>query len=144
MREAVHLLRPADRDHPSEQRNHVHLSFERWSKHDGHGQRFSADVDQIFARNGLAFKIDEDGLISRPGPPEGRQILSEFAPRTVDPSLDDNLRDAVTRFASRHPRDQLDGPEKLWDDFERLKTLELGGQKQDSIRRLTTGRHPLL
>jgi hypothetical protein len=114
---------------------HGHLSFERWSKHVG-CERFCGEVDQIFARNGLAFKIDEDGVVSRLGPPEARQLLGEFEPRTGDPSLDDKLRDAVARFASRHLSDRVDGLEKLWDGFERLKTLELGGQKQDSIRQL--------
>lgn len=114
---------------------HEHLSFARLSKHDGR-ERFCAEVDQIFSRNGLAFKVDLDGRVSRLGPPEARHLLSEFAPRTGDPSLDDKLTDAAARFVSRHLPDRLDGLEKLWDGFERLKTLELGGQKKDSIQQL--------
>jgi hypothetical protein len=67
---------------PSDRLNvHLHahdrLSFERWSKHVG-CERFNSEVDQIFARNGLAFKVDVDGRVSRLGTPEVRELLSEF------------------------------------------------------------------
>jgi len=57
-------------------------------------------------------------------------------PHTGDTALDAKLRDAHTRFLSRTVRDREDALEKLWDAFERLKTLELGGQKKESIQQL--------
>jgi hypothetical protein len=60
-------------------------------------------------------------------------LVSEFRPATGDEQLDELLNDAVTRFLSRVPADRQYALEKLWDGLERLKTLELGGQKLDSI-----------
>jgi hypothetical protein len=114
---------------------HEHLIFGQWSKHEGQS-RFREDVELTFARNGLAFTVDDAMHVQRLGPPEARPLLSDFIPRTGDTDLDTKLRDAVIRFTSRNPQDRVDALEKLWDAFERLKTLELGGQKSQSIRQL--------
>src|SRR6266498_1511766 len=108
---------------------HHHLVFDREE-----GQRqFQADVDEIFARNAIAFTIGDDLRVRRLGPPEARPLLSEFTPDTGDPRLDELLRTALTRFLSRNESDRHDALEKLWDAFERVKTLELGGDKRASI-----------
>ena len=131
---AMHIAEPSDR---LSIRLHIHdhLSFDRLSKQQGR-KRFCAEIDQIFARNGLAFTVSTDGLVRRLGPPEARKLVSDFIPQTGDPSLDNRLRDATARFTSRDPKDRVDALEKLWDGFERLKTLELGGQKKDSMNQL--------
>ena len=74
--------------------------------------------------------------VHRLGPPEARSLISEFEPVTADPRLDAMLSDATARFLSRTPADRLDSLEKLWDAFERLKTLELGGQMKRSVAQL--------
>ncbi|MBB4930679.1 hypothetical protein F4561_001499 [Lipingzhangella halophila] len=79
--------------------------------------------------------------VRRLGPPEARPLISEFRPSTGDCQLDDKLNDAMARFLSRAPTDRRDALEKLWDAFERLKTLELGGggwRKSLSADRLIT------
>lgn len=57
-------------------------------------------------------------------------------PSTGDAGLDATFRTAHARFLSRDPQSQYDTLKDLWDGFERLKTLELGGHKRDSIRQL--------
>lgn len=55
------------------------------------------------------------------------------------------LRDARGRFTSRDRSDQISALDKLWDAFERLKTLELGDptkktqSAQQLIRRAVAG-----
>ncbi|TKA06365.1 hypothetical protein [Actinacidiphila oryziradicis] len=102
--------------------------------------KFQRDIDTLFARNGIAFTVGADLRIRRLGPMEARHVTSDFRPKTGDPELDALLVDAMTRFLSRSPADRQDALEKLWDGFERLKTLELGGdqKKRDSATRLLT------
>lgn len=128
-----HVAEPSER--PSLRHLHEHLIFEQYSRYQGR-ERFREDVGLIFARNGLAFTIDEDMRVQRLGPPEARPPLSDFAPHTGDAELDAKLRDATGRFISRRPQDRVDAVKDLWDAFERLKTLELGGQKGASIQQL--------
>lgn len=129
-------------DHPSHRETHywngehTHYSFD--DQLVGTSQ-FQNDVDLLFARNGIAFTIDSsrDGLrVRRLGPSEVRPLIADFRPSTGDPALDVMLNDAMTRFLSRNPADRQDAVEKLWDSFERLKTLELGGQKKNSSTKL--------
>jgi hypothetical protein len=122
---------------------HTHYSFDdqfaRPASGDGlkPGQsQFQSDVELLFARNGIAFTLGNDMRVRRLGPSEARPLISDFRPNTGDPELDSILNDAMTRFLSRTPSDRQDAVEKLWDGFERLKTLELGGQKKDSATKL--------
>jgi hypothetical protein len=80
--------------------------------------------------------IDGSAGIHRLGPPEGRRLISDFRPNTRDPELDAKLMDAMSRFQSRTPADHQDALEKLWDAFERLKTLETGPNKKASVAKL--------
>ncbi|OXM50253.1 hypothetical protein CFP71_27860 [Amycolatopsis thailandensis] len=101
-------------------------------------EQFARDVDLLFARNGIAFTIGDNRFVTRLAPVEARSLVSEFEPHTGDPILDDKLTDALARFLSRRPAARQDALEKLWDAFERLKTLELeeGGTKKESVTRL--------
>jgi hypothetical protein len=114
---------------------HEHLSFEMYSRHQGQ-DKFRKEVEQIFARNGVAFTLGKGMRIARLGPPEARHLLSDFVPKTGDTELDAKLRVAHARFVSRDPQVQQDALKDLWDAFERMKTLELEGKKLASIRQL--------
>jgi hypothetical protein len=131
-----HIASPTDRYQHTYFR-HEHLVFDQpESVRDGR-QQFRNDVELMFQRNGIAFTLGTDMKVTRLGPPEARQLLSDFTPSTGDSDLDAKLRDALTRFLSRDPQDRVDGLEKLWDAFERVKTLELGpGDKKKSIGQL--------
>jgi hypothetical protein len=128
---------------PHEYFGHEHLSFTdhqtdgTCSADHAPGQaRFRDDIDLIFARNGIAFALAGDMRVHRLGPPEARSLISDFRPATSDPQLDAMLSDATARFLSRNPADRLDSLEKLWDAFERLKTLEPGGRLKRSVTQL--------
>jgi hypothetical protein len=116
---------------------HEHLLFRRDQQWTTPSEaQLRRDVDLIFARNGIAFSFGDDMRIHRLGPPEARQLMSDFRPKTGDPELDAKLMDAMSRFQSRTATDRQDGLEKLWDAFERLKTLESGANKKASVTKL--------
>ena len=77
----------------------------------------------------MAFTLGDDLQVRRLAPPESRDLISDFRPDTEDPDLNVKLNDAMGRFLSRHPERRRDAVEKLWDGFERLKTLEFGVEK---------------
>ena len=54
--------------------------------------------------------------------------------KTGDPSLDGLLQSAQSKFLSNDPDLRKEALEKLWDSWERLKTLEPGKEKKDSVR----------
>ncbi len=130
-----HIAEPAGRLNIGRHPQHEHLSFEVYSRRAGQ-EKFRSDVELIFARNGLAFTLGKDMRITRLGPAEARPLLSDFTPDTGDADLDAKLRAAHTRFLSRDPQGRLDALRDLWDAFERLKTLERGGDKKASFQQL--------
>ncbi len=133
---ALHIEKPTGRKR-HDYFGHEHLFFssdQEWIDHDV--AEFTQDVDLIFARNGIAFTFGDDMRVCRLGPPEGRQLISDFRPKTGDLELDAKLKDAVFRFQSRNSANRQDALEKLWDAFERLKTLEPAKDKKASLAQL--------
>jgi len=53
-----------------------------------------------------------------------------------DPRLDELLEDAKTKFRDKDPAVRREGLERLWDAWERLKTLEEGHDKGESAAHL--------
>lgn len=139
---ALHIDQPTYRHSHHWNGEHTHLFFDEQQAGPLSGEaitpgqaKFRNDIDLLFARNGIAFTIGDDLRVRRLGPPEARPLISDFRPNTGDPELDSKLNDATTRFLSRNLADRQDAVEKLWDAFERLKTLE-GGQKKDAVIKL--------
>jgi hypothetical protein len=62
--------------------------------------------------------------------------LQESIFHTGDAETDRLLEDARRRILSPRPADRYDAVEKLWDAFERIKTLEPGSNKKESASRL--------
>jgi hypothetical protein len=111
---------------------HHHLEFYR-----ERGQSsFRDDVNRILARSGFAYELHPDGLITRLAPEVLRQSMQTAAFRTGDADLDVMLEAARTKFL--HPDFIVRGEalEKLWDAWERLKTIEPGADKAASVKRL--------
>jgi hypothetical protein len=114
---------------------HEHLSFSEQHTNAIPGRklnqgqtRFRDDIDLLFARNGIAFTLGGDMRVGRLGPPEARRLISDFKPNSGDAQLDSKLNFAMSRFLSRVPADRQDALEKLWDAFELVRNLEVGGQ----------------
>jgi hypothetical protein len=111
---------------------HYHLDFER----EPGLAAFVASVNGLFARNGIAFELTPEGVAERLGPPALRDELRQAEFHTGDHDTDKLLEDARRRFLSPHLADRQDALEKLWDAFERIKTLEQGSNKKETAARL--------
>ena len=105
---------------------HHHLT---WDRAAGLAS-FVADVNLLFQRNGIAFKLDKDGRAQRIIPQPVAQALGWQMFDTGETELDRLLEYARSRFLSPKLDDRRDATEKLWDAFERMKTLEPGSDKR--------------
>jgi hypothetical protein len=106
---------------------HTHIAT--WDRDAGLAQ-FVGEVNALFARNGVAFELTAQGRAQRLLPSHlGQDLLAaNFA--TGDRDADLLLDDARRRFLAPKVEDRRDGLEKLWDAFERIKTLEPGANKR--------------
>ncbi len=111
---------------------HQHLSFDR-----AQGQAdFRAAVNRIFARNQLAYELKDNGQILRLAAPVLHEVLAAQAFRTGDAALDELLESARAKFLSPDSSVRREAIEKLWDGWERVKTLEPGPDKRASAKAL--------
>ncbi len=69
---------------------------------------------------------------SRPVPPVLFEAMSNL-PTSGDATLDSLLRDACLKFKDPAPKARAEATEKLWDAWERLKSLEVQGNKRLSV-----------
>lgn len=106
--------------------DHYHISWDRPSGLAG----MVAEVNRLLARNGVAFEMDADGKIHRILPAVLRVTLIQARFLTGDSATDRLLETARSRILAPNLEDRRDGLEKLWDAFERIKTLEPGNNKR--------------
>lgn len=111
--------------------NHSHYSYDRT----GGREKFAADVNRIFERNGMAFCLAE-GEVIRLAPAVLDESLVQTLFRTGDATLDGLLEAARHKFLNRDLGVRREALEKLWDAWERLKTLEPGKDKRASTKTL--------
>jgi hypothetical protein len=111
--------------------DHYHLTF---GQAEGR-EEFRHEINLIFARNRLAYELRESGDIVRLAPAvlQGELAASNF--KTGDHHLDVLLSDAISKFLSPDPKVRKEALEKLWDAWERLKTLE-ADDKKSSVKTL--------
>ena len=106
--------------------SHHHLKIDR----EAGLEKFVEDINRIFSRNGLAYELGESGAIERTVPAPMADLVNRSSFRTGDNDLDGLLDTAIDRFLSPKPEARQDALEKLWDAFERLKTIEGGKDKK--------------
>src|SRR2546422_1399019 len=111
---------------------HSHLAFD---VEQGRAA-FRDEVNTIFSRNGLAFSLEENGQVIRLAPPALGEALVSVVFKTGDSTLDGLLESARAKFLSHDPNVRRESLEKLWDAWERLKTIEPGKDKAESTSRL--------
>lgn len=104
---------------------HDHLTFDR----DNGRKEFLDKINKIFERNGIVFRLQHGGSIVRVLPSEFCQLL-DAAKSGHEAGFDDLLADAKTKIHSPDPRARKEGLERLWDAWERLKTLGEGKDKK--------------
>jgi len=107
--------------------NHSHYTYDQTSGRD----KFVADVNRIFERNGMAFEL-RDGEVHRLPPGPLHEELSRSVVHTGDVALDEMLAAATAKYLHRDPAVRRESIEKLWDTWERLKTIEAGKDKKAS------------
>lgn len=124
---------------PTKRSHHSHFRHEHLSNYDKElGQStFCENINVIFRRNGLVYELEYDGCIRRLIPPVLRETLTRFVFQTGESTLDELLEDARFNFLSPDPKTRRESLQKLWDAWERLKTLELPDKtKKESVSAL--------
>lgn len=111
--------------------NHSHYTYDQ----ERGQEKFAADVNRIFERNGQAFELTQ-GEISRVAPALIDDSLVQTLFHTGDATLDELLEAARQKFLNRALDVRRESLEKLWDAWERLKTLEPGRDKKASTKAL--------
>ncbi|MBF0186294.1 MAG: stationary phase or STEss regulating sigma factor [Magnetococcales bacterium] len=119
-----HVSAPVQGSYHSFFRHH-HLTFNQLNGR----QAFLEKINRIFERNGIVFRLQADGTIVRILPPEFGQLL-DSAQSGSEPGFDGLLNDAKTKILDPDPKVRKEGLERLWDAWERLKTLEEGNDKK--------------
>ncbi len=96
---------------------------------------FREKINRIFARNGLAYELEEEGTIKRLVSPELHELLDSANFKTGDVTLDTMLKDARAKFLNPDPKTRKESLERLWDAWERIKTLK-DADKRKSIEKI--------
>lgn len=111
---------------PRLRRRHDYFAHEHLSRFDQRAgqERYRDAVNTLFRRNGHPYELRENGTAIRIGPPILSDLMANTTFRTGDGELDKLLSTASEKFGSPKLDDRKDALEKLWDAFERLKTLE--------------------
>jgi hypothetical protein len=121
--------------HSHQRTTHRHLEFDRQAGQES----YRSQVNRVFARNGLAYELRVDGTVERLAPPVLRENLRSAVFSTGDTTLDQLLERARTKFLSHDPNTRRESLEKLWDAWERLKTVDVPADKKLSITKLLDG-----
>lgn len=111
---------------------HYHLRFDV----DAGRNKFQEDINRIFRRNGLAYELKEDGSVTRLVPPVLHEMLASAQFHTRDSDLNRMLEAARSKFLDPDEEVRREALEKLWDAWERLKTLGTGTDKRAQITAL--------
>ena len=125
-----HVAKPVPRDFHS-YFSHHHFDYDQLSGR----QDFLADVNRLFEHNGLAYELRE-GQVERTAPTVLQQVLTHRAFSTGDATLDQLLTTAHDKFLNRDLTIRREALEKLWDAWERLKSLRDPQDKKRSIQML--------
>lgn len=127
-----HVSKPTQREYHSFLK-HDHLrSFDKDS-----GQReYLESVNRLFRRNNLAFELKANGKVERLGPIILRDVLANTTFQAEDQELNRLLEDARIKISDPDLSIRRDAVDKLWDAWERLKTLEKGNDTKKMINAL--------
>jgi len=119
---------------PSDPSYHSYMSHSHWSYDQEKGRaRFQDDINLLFQRNGLAFELT-GGQVRRIAPAVLHEALEQGVFNSGDNDLDRLLQTARDKFLHRSLDVRKEGLEKLWDAWERLKTIELGANKPAQVK----------
>lgn len=90
-------------------------------------EKFVSDINEILERNYIGFKLYDDGNIQRI---VDEVLLHPICSSNKEPRLEELIQNAINRFRSPRLDERRIALEKLWDAFERLKTIEIPEEKR--------------
>lgn len=96
-------------------------------------EEFRETTNRYFARNGLAFEMQPTGSIVRLLPPVIDLALRRATFNTGERTLNLLLEEARTKFSDPNPMIRREALERLWDGWERLKSLADPSNKKNSV-----------
>jgi hypothetical protein len=126
----AHVAKPIQRGYHSFFR-HYHLSFDT----EAGKTDFREKVNRIFSRNGIVYELLEDGNIIRLAPPGLREELASAEFQTGDRILDQMIEEARRKFLHPDKEIRKEAVERLWDAWERLKSIN-DTDKKKSVEKL--------
>jgi len=97
---------------------------------------FRKEVNDLFRVAGLAYEMTPNLQIERLAAPETERIMDALRPNTSDATLDDLIAEGRNLFRSRDANERQRALEKLWDGFERLKSVDVPEDKKSSVQAL--------
>lgn len=98
-----------------------------------HGKdKYVSEINEILERNHIGFTLRVEGTVQRV---VNEVLLHPIAMHEIEPKLKELITDAIERFRSPKEKERIIALEKLWDAFERLKTIEIPteGKKKQSL-----------
>ncbi len=126
------ISKPTKKDYHSFFKHNHLLLFDQ----DAGKQQYLEDVNRLFRRNKLAFELKGDGKVVRLEPVVLRETLASAVFQSEDQELNRLLELAREKFRNPDVNIRREAIEKLWDVWERLKTLEPGIDKKKQIEAL--------
>lgn len=129
------LLELMGRDIAKPTQSSFHSYFRHWEytfDRTAGAREFRDDVNEYLTRAGVMYRMRKDMVIKRLGPPEVQATVADLTTAAGDDTVDALLQQARTLYGSRNQQDRAQAVEKLWDAFERLKTLD-GPDKKNSV-----------
>lgn len=109
--------------------NHYHLSFDC----DAGKKEFRDKVNRIFQRNRISYELKETGNIIRLAPEILSDALSTARFTTQDSTLNRMLEESRDKFLSPDKAIRRESLERLWDAWERIKTVLIPNNKKASV-----------
>jgi hypothetical protein len=110
--------------------DHHHLRFDR----DAGQRELRESVNRLLARSGSVYELDERGCVQRLVPSPVHDLLALELPPTRDPEFDRLLAVSAQKYLDPDAAVRAEGLEKLWDAFERVKTLLHADKKKGAGR----------
>lgn len=113
-----HVSKPIQGSHHS-YFNHYHLSFNCEEGKDD----LKKKVNRIFSRNGICYELTDIGNIIRLAPEVLSEALNSARFNTSDPTLNKMLEESRDKFLNPDEKIRRESLERLWDAWERIKTI---------------------
>lgn len=112
--------------------SHYHLRFDC----DEGKEEFRQKINSIFSRNGISYELEDNGNFIRLAPEVLSEALHAARFNTPDSTLNRMLEESRSKFLSPDETARRESLERLWDAWERIKTVLKPDNKKESAKRL--------